>query len=176
MRANQPEASSLQGLALWSRYSTATERDLLTRALNPATLRQPSKNSTASSEWRTMRGLISTRNGTGLRSRAARSSGGRSLRYCSRSSITASCRETPTCGAASPTPGASYIVSRIQSISCCTSSERISERVNSRATCRNTSSPDWTIFNLTCSTVVDGLADLALDRATQHGCYPVIGV
>jgi hypothetical protein len=72
----------------------------------------------------------------------ASSSAGKLLNSSSRSSITASCSATATCGAESPTPMRDAPgVSRMSRMSRCISSEMISARVSWRAWARKTGSP-----------------------------------
>ena len=65
--------------------------------------------------------------------------------YVARSSMTASWIDWPICGAASPTPGASRIVSRISGINSWIDGPRISSLVRVRLCFRKTGSPAWTI-------------------------------
>src|SRR5580704_8450621 len=92
-------------------------------------------------------GLMMTWNGTGVRSFSSNSAGGIAFRKSSRSSITANCNGKPTWGAARPTPGASYIVSRMSLMRRFVSALVISSRVKGRASARRTGSPTWTILS-----------------------------
>ena len=89
--------------------------------------------------------LMLTWKGTGLRSRSANCSGVQSLVYSGRSSITANWIPCPICGAASPTPGAAYMVSFICWINSRISRLRISLARSGRAARRSTGSPACTM-------------------------------
>ena len=124
-----------------SRHSTLTLRARGTRATRLGKLRQPSKNSTSGSDSNVSTGLMMTSKATGLRSRSASISRVKSFIYSSRSSMTASCKGRPICGAARPTPGASRMVSRMEAISSWVLGSRISSGRRGLARSRRTGSP-----------------------------------
>ena len=146
------------------KHSTRTVRIRGTSAVNPERLRQPSKNSTLSEPVEVMVGLMTTWKGTGLRSRSRNCSTGTSLWYSARSSITASCRERPTCGAASHTPGASCMHSRMDSIKLRISLLTISAGLSGRARCRKTGSPACTISSFIRVSIRDQAQCLLRER------------
>src|SRR6185503_3475499 len=74
----------------------------------------------------------------------------------------------PICGAASPTPGAAYIVSFICSISSRISRLRISFGRRARAGRRRTGSPAWTMVRGIKAHIVHGSGDTAKNESAIH--------
>ena len=90
-------------------------------------------------------GFTSTRSGTGTRPSSARRAGAMAPTTSGRSSTTTSCRDSPTWGAARPTPGAARMVSRMDTTSSSTKGLASSAGSTGAAGRRSAGSPAWTI-------------------------------
>src|SRR5713226_4119978 len=136
----RPEASSSTVLPSRSRYFTRTPTGRLTLPRSPSTLRHPSQPSAVTGEWPSISGLIRMVRG----------------KPCSPwHSMTTTCSERNTCGAARPIPSTLTIVSSRSSMNSWKARLPIFSRRTGSATCRNTGAPSFAILRTAIVQLLD---------------------
>src|SRR4029079_16959624 len=157
-------------------------RARVTRPRISGMLRQPSQSSTVS--WPTIEisGLMRTICGTcessssSSSSCSASSSSSSSPGGCGAKPATNSRRLSCTCGAASPTPWYSFIVSNMSSMSCWISGVRISDGCSARAFARRTGCPMRAIFKIDICELYAGQSTVPTTEPPYRHCPQCGGV